>query len=259
MYNRASLNSIIDKLASPQTLDTLEIDNSGEKLNSSNLSFPIINNKPVLYRSDLMQFFDGKGINIPLNDKTVLEYQYFLLSSIKQNLPQRNSPLHDPWYEFHLKCSAELLKDASGTILDIGCDSDKSASMIFPDTVEYVGLDVCVSNDKHFQVVGLAEFLPFKNDSFDNVALITSLDHVLDYKTAVDEAYRVLKKGGNLYFSSLVWYKNYDLFRDINHFHHFTEGQLIDCLKDFRIQQIKKYDWKEGGHRQSMYLKAIKI
>lgn len=258
MFKKLSLSELLPLLSVPVSNLPLTLNENGNELTGGDARYPIVNNKAVLYRKEIMKFFTGKGIHVPLTEENVLDYQYYLLSSIKQNLPQRNSPITDKWYEFHLECSAGLLSDASGSMLDIGCDSDSSARKIFPKAVEYAGLDVCVSNDNEFQVVGMAEALPFKDESFDNVALMTSLDHVLDYKTAMIEAYRVLKRGGHLYLASLVWYDNFDLSKDINHFHHFSEAQILDCLTPFKIQSTKKYDWKEGGFRQSMYLKARK-
>lgn len=50
-----------------------------------------------------------------------------------------------------------------------------------------------------FQFVqGIAEFIPFKDESFEYVIAISSLDHVLLLDEALKEMHRVLKKGGKL-------------------------------------------------------------
>lgn len=259
MLNKYTIHELLPLLKVPGVEENLKLSADGKMLGSKSFEFPILKNKVILFPPEVMKFFDGKGLSIPFTPENILQYQYYLISTIKQNAPIRNLILNDQWYEQHLKCSTELLSGVTGNMLDIGCDSDARAQLMFPSTLKYIGLDVCHSADDDFQIVGMAEMLPFKDASFDNVALFTSLDHVFDYKTAVNEAARVLKPGGHLYLASLVWYDRVSLFPDNHHFHHFGEGQLLDCLGKFKVESSRKYDWKDGGFRQALYLKARKL
>lgn len=47
-------------------------------------------------------------------------------------------------------------------------------------------------------VIGNAEFIPFKSNSFDIVHIRSAIDHFFDPQLAIYEAYRVLAKGGSL-------------------------------------------------------------
>ena len=60
---------------------------------------------------------------------------------------------------------------------------------------EYVGLDVRRTGD----IMGDAQMLPFRGESFDAVVFIESLEHVPDYYRALEEARRVLRGGGLLF------------------------------------------------------------
>jgi ubiquinone/menaquinone biosynthesis C-methylase UbiE len=146
-----------------------------------------------------------------------------------------------------------------GTLLDIGCDKPSISHLFYPSGVNYIGLDPSFSNDE-FKVLGMAEFLPFTDNIFDFVSFNTSLDHILDYQTALDEACRVLIKGGSLILSSYAWKDKATLLTDNVHFHHFREFELFGALKQsFSIESVKRYkDVKNEDHRYGIYILAKK-
>ena len=94
-------------------------------------------------------------------------------------------------------------------VLDVG-----SGSFMLPGYVEamgfkdYVGIDpIPALNAPNFPLlVGLAEMLPFRNDTFDTVILATTLDHVLDINGTVMEIRRVLQPDGEVYFWGALFY-----------------------------------------------------
>jgi ubiquinone/menaquinone biosynthesis C-methylase UbiE len=104
----------------------------------------------------------------------------------------------------------------------------------------------------------MAERLPIADGAADNVALNSSLDHILDYHLAVDEAVRILKPGGMFYMNSLIWTMRAELFPDTVHFHHFRDFELRGALKALRIEEITRYSWKGDSHRYGVYLAARK-
>lgn len=55
-----------------------------------------------------------------------------------------------------------------------------------------------VSQNINF-ILGVAEDLPFENDSFDLVLMISVLEHVRDVNKSLSEIYRVCKTGGYVY------------------------------------------------------------
>ena len=90
--------------------------------------------------------------------------------------------------------------------------------------------------------------------------LISSLDHILDHHRALDEAYRVLKQGGWLffYFQILVWHDRAEVMYDHFHFHHFREFEILGALSRFRIETLERQGWKGDTHRTSLYIAATK-
>lgn len=63
--------------------------------------------------------------------------------------------------------------------------------------------------------LGSALDLPFENDPFDVVTFWNILEHIPDYKKALKEAHRVLKKGGRIFIIA----PNYSAFRKEAHYH----------------------------------------
>ena len=92
---------------------------------------------------------------------------------------------------------------AGKDVLDIG-----SGSFTLPGYVEgeklrrFVGLDpIPAKAAPDFELYcGMAELLPFEDESFDVVIAATSIDHVLDLDRSLREIHRVLRPGGTFYF-----------------------------------------------------------
>lgn len=103
-------------------------------------------------------------------------------------------------------------------VLDVGGGTGHSFATFFqyPETIEYYLLDpnLRLLHDQFIRLypklsylkmghmLGNAEQLPIKDNSFDVVTSISMIDHVDDYKQFVSEAYRVLKTGGKFLVTS---------------------------------------------------------
>jgi len=100
--------------------------------------------------------------------------------------------------------------------------------------------------------------LPIKDKSVDAVLFNTSLDHILDYQTAILEAHRVLKPGGRIVIAAYVWLERATLLTDSVHFHHFREYQILGAVEEyFDIEDIRRYeDPKHAVHRYGFYVKG---
>lgn len=111
----------------------------------------------------------------------------------------------------------ELLKMLIGNdnpkrILDVGCGTGETLTFlksIYP-RAELYGVDssskaVAFSKSRgHKNVIkARAETLPFREkDFFDLVLLLDVLEHIKDHQKAIDEAKRVLRKGGKIIITS---------------------------------------------------------
>ena len=87
--------------------------------------------------------------------------------------------------------------------------------------------------------IGDAHKLPFKNESFDNVAAFEVLEHLTNPQNAVAEFYRVLKKGGMLILSARFLFPIHDAPYD---YFRFTKYGLRELLKDFKEVEIRSID-----------------
>lgn len=88
-------------------------------------------------------------------------------------------------------------------ILDIGSGSFNIPGYVHgAGFLNYIGIDPLeTSRRPNFPLVSaLAEFLPFRNQSFDVVILATSLDHCLDMGSTMHEIRRILRPGGIIYY-----------------------------------------------------------
>ena len=251
-----TLDESLSLLASPDTQRPLR--QEGARLLAEGECFEIRDGVALLVPSRLQPYLAKDGIRVPPDYGNDALLQYARISAIKQNGGDANSDHNDVWYRRHVEWSRELLRDASGDVLDIGCDSPRLSATFFPAECRYLGVDPLYASNDEFRLGAMAEFLPVRDASFDGVCFLTSLDHVFDYKRALAEASRVLKSGGQIYLASLVWTDRCDLHYDLVHFHHFRESQLFDELGEFSVEEVRRYDWKNDSHRTILYLRGTK-
>lgn len=109
-----------------------------------------------------------------------------------------------------------------------------------------------------FRLVGVAEYLPFRDACLDAVLFNTSLDHVFDHHRALDEAHRTLVIGGRILVATIAWLHSAELIRDHVHFHHFREFEILGALGRFEIRNLRRYDYKGDAHRYGLYVEAVK-
>lgn len=83
-------------------------------------------------------------------------------------------------------------------------------------------------------VVGNAESLPFKENSFDAVFYLTILEFLDDYEKAIREGHRVLTKNGK--FLAMILNPDSDYFRE----HTQREGSYFNRIKHTNLDKIKE-------------------
>ena len=110
------------------------------------------------------------------------------------------------------KICKKIASQASGTLLDIGCGALERPSYIPRKRhITPFGIDPYFGDrDREFPFAqALGEFLPFRSDSFDNVVIATSLDHVYFPKMVLDNSFRVLNNRGKLFIWQTLYEENY--------------------------------------------------
>lgn len=182
--------------------------------------------------------------------------QYYKVIS-NQHDGQINSSPNEVHYQKHLWRMHRLLSSARGLVLDVGCGDPLVGSSLLNSEVTYVGIDPFASVGNPYCLRGVAEDLPFNDASFDAIVFNTSLDHILDFVTALNEARRVLRSG-SLFLSTLVWTDQYSLIHDHVHFHHFRQFEISGALDHcgFRVVSCSWYRYKDDKHRVGLYLHA---
>lgn len=126
----------------------------------------------------------------------------------------------------------------------------------------YVGLDASLPRLKRFKgrrVWAVAEYLPFRNDTFDRILLSEVLEHTWERKQILDDCYRVLKKGGSLIMSAPFGKNPFCIKGDWSHLQkfgieycpyvhgHFSEKYTRNLLKKsrFQIQMLETLEHKK--------------
>ena len=257
---RLALSEIVELLASPDSGLPLRLDLATScLLDETACRYPCRGPLPILIPERLQPFF-AEGLDVPVDAAQDAFLQYFLLSSIKQSghAGPANAPSGDVHYQRHLFRMRRFLRKARGLVLDVGCDDPLVGSALLPPESSYLGLDPFCHRSDPFRVVGFAEYLPFSDARFDAVLFNTSLDHVLDWRRAIEEALRVLKPGGDLHICTLVWHSAAGLINDAVHFHHFREYEILGALHGLEVTQALHYDYKGDGHRHGLYLSVKK-
>ena len=90
---------------------------------------------------------------------------------------------------------------------------------------------------------GYAETIPLKNCSYDSYIISFGLRNVTKIDNVLNEAFRVLKKGGQIVICSNIWFNDASLLKDDVHFHHFRKSQIMSSLnKNFKVKKILNYE-----------------
>jgi len=116
-----------------------------------------------------------------------------------------HSDEYDHWFDVHadlyvseLAAIRELLPDKLGKSLEVGVGSGKFAKPLGISTgVEPSAKMAAKARELGIDVhEGIAEKLPFEDESFDLVLMVTTICFVDDLITSFREAFRVLRPGG---------------------------------------------------------------
>jgi len=117
------------------------------------------------------------------------------------------------------KVIEQLKPKNNDTILDVGCGMGHLLFNIikeYPDIkINMAGIDPAMPNIYRFNqrikeenkpniigILGEAESLPFKDNSFDSIITSEVIEHIPDKAKAIKEMYRVLKKDGHLFITT---------------------------------------------------------
>ena len=132
-------------------------------------------------------------------------------------------------------------------ILEVGCGSGYSASLIMKDDPKsYTGIDIMPEQLEKAKALGLAcanfvqgdvaDLSRFEDASFDMIVDFMILHHVEGWRSFLDEAFRVLRPGGEMYINDLTK-KGVHLTDALFHWGHAEEP--LFTMKEFEEQANK--------------------
>jgi len=106
----------------------------------------------------------------------------------------------------HTKRMAELAHlDGGSKVLDMGAGAGETVEILRSVGLDAVGIDIAPRSES--VVIGDFLNLPYENESFDAVISQCAFYVGGNIEKALNEAYRILKKGGKLLISD-VWFQN---------------------------------------------------
>ena len=143
--------------------------------------------------------------------------------NVKEKLFDDWPEKYDRWFETPIgalvkKYENELLLDflqprPAEHILDVGCGTGIFTSNILGFRSRVTGLDISYPMLKKAEVktkglsfravAGDMRYLPFADDSFDKAVSMTALEFISDGRAAVEDLFRVTKKGGVVVVTTL--------------------------------------------------------
>ena len=251
-----SLSQCLERrlLISPDTKNELVSIDGENALTDGIREYTTVTGCPLLYPSEITEAWQNGAL--PLDYYSSALNQYVLLSQIKQS-GEINAPLDSVPARKHQHGFKEFCKGLTGLVLYVGSDRPSHSTQLLPPKCEYLGLDPYAGQGE-FRIIALGEILPIRDGSVDAVLFNTSLDHILDYNTAIEEAHRILKPYGSVVIATYVWVERATLLTDNVHFHHFREFEILGALESyFEIEDIRRYeDPKHATHRYGLYVRA---
>lgn len=113
--------------------------------------------------------------------------------------------MHPPEVAGQIGESIVGLVGRGGLVLELGIGTGRIAQPVANAGCRVVGIDVAAEMLRKSQEKGLERLirgsildLPFQDGSFDAVMVVHVLHHIADWRLAISEAWRVLKRGGVL-------------------------------------------------------------
>ena len=174
--------------------------------------------------------------------------------SLKSDQVDYETPYESVATDFYQELITGVIENSSARILDLGCFK----GILVDKLSDYstVGLDVTTAGfmKQGKYVLGTGEQLPFKDDSFDCVAMTEVIEHILEPERVFVEIRRILKDGGyllithpnkyNLLDETLEWFKenrwirkmlNRPIYQGVQHVQSFYYSDTIKALQPFHF------------------------
>lgn len=112
-------------------------------------------------------------------------------------------------------------KYASGNVLDIGCGNKPYLPLFEGKVNKYIGCDIVQSSSNCVDVVSEATNIPLESNQFDTVFSTQTIEHIGDFQSMLNEAFRLAKPGGYFIVAGPMYWplheEPYDFYRFTKH------------------------------------------
>ncbi len=146
------------------------------------------------------------------------------------------TPFHPQYFILKAEALAASITygQIRGNVLDIGCGRQKLKNTIEKKGLSYTSLDHPTIYKRQRStilpdILADIESTPLPDNSFDSVLLLMVLAHLPDPEKGLKEIYRILKKGGKVFISTVENYPAHDLPDD--YFRYRLLGIISLCKK----------------------------
>jgi len=173
-------------------------------------------------------------------------------------IPQKNNP-----FMKYIDSVKNELNNLEGKVLDIGC-----GNMFFEDTflqliedrkIDYLGVDPeCSTNPKYKVIVSEFEKYNFPNESFDNILLLGSYNHILNLELLFHKIEKELRNNGLLIITDsepyIILKDNMEEKKkhDFEHYRNASSSDVISELKKYNFKIIKEMSVNKNTCNQWM-------
>ena len=159
----------------------------------------------------------------------------------------------DPQRNESAKCKWDIVPFTRGLGLDIGCASYKPFQ-------HFIGVDDCTDTILFGNAItpdvkcDARDLRMFANESMDFVYSSHTLEHMVDYKAALKEWWRVVRVGGHmvLYLPHKDFYPNIgETVANPDHKHDFLPQDIVDAMKEAGGWDLVINEERDGGDEYS--------
>jgi SAM-dependent methyltransferase len=126
---------------------------------------------------------------------------------------------------------------ASGRVLDIGCGNKPYEKEFVGKVEEYIGCDIVQSSLQKVDIICDAKSIPLVSEQFDTVFCIQTIEHIDKHQDVLNEASRLLKKGGNMIVSAPFYWPLHEVPDDYFRFTRYGLAYLLQ-QSGFTIVEI---------------------
>jgi ubiquinone/menaquinone biosynthesis C-methylase UbiE len=168
--------------------------------------------------------------------------------------------------KYESKAIETILKTKGNILVDIGCGRQKYKSDLLKKYNKYIGVDHPDVSRKYLNkdkpdILADAANLPLKNNYADATIMISVLEHLPKPQEALNEAFRITKKGGLICLITVQNYILHDAPYDYFRYTRFSlEKMLVEAgYKSVKIKPLGNYFELTGQYFNVFLLYKIKV